>query len=286
MVIIPQRLVKESFVDVIHHGNGSVILAKKLDASMEQRTSYVSMHALSWIREGTQVLETPDDSVIRLTSGHWVLVKRGVYTISDLLPANGKFASLHVFFSDLFVKWVLELLEFNGQPLVDSPFYKGKCVPIIQDQFEMIEGLGQGADVERRLEILRLLVLVVQHGLAPEKLAGVSHQPTSDLLTFMHQNYSKPFTVDDYAYLSGRSTSTFRREFRTKLGTSPQQWIIQRRMEKAMELVQTGQYSVGEVSSQVGYENVSHFIGVFKRTFGQTPKQLARDGQVGWKKND
>ena len=39
----------------------------------------------------------------------------------------------------------------------------------------------------------------------------------------MERNFDKPLTIEDYAYLTGRSESTFRREFKIKYGVYPQE---------------------------------------------------------------
>ncbi|MEO0333599.1 MAG: AraC family transcriptional regulator, partial [Bacteroidota bacterium] len=96
---------------------------------------------------------------------------------------------------------------------------------------------------------------------------------TQNIRQFMEDHYDKPLSIADYAYLTGRSESTFRREFKIKFGTTPRQWIIQKRLEKANSLLQTTSKDVTQVAMDVGYENVSHFISEYKKQYGYTPKQ-------------
>jgi AraC-like DNA-binding protein len=44
-------------------------------------------------------------------------------------------------------------------------------------------------------------------------------------------------------------------------------------MEHARKLLESNQYNVNEVGSQVGYSTASHFIAAFKKKFGTTPKK-------------
>ncbi|MEH6348105.1 MAG: AraC family transcriptional regulator [Bermanella sp.] len=54
-----------------------------------------------------------------------------------------------------------------------------------------------------------------------------------DIRDFMKRNYLKNLNVDDYAQLTGRSKSTFIREFKTLYNATPNQWLIDQRLEKA-----------------------------------------------------
>ncbi|WP_223670527.1 helix-turn-helix domain-containing protein [Kangiella shandongensis] len=89
----------------------------------------------------------------------------------------------------------------------------------------------------------------------------------------MESNYLGNLKVSDYAALTGRSLSTFTREFKRLYGTSPNKWLIQKRLEKSSELLEKTSMSVTEVAMEVGYENVSHFIKAYKRLFDTTPKR-------------
>ena len=91
--------------------------------------------------------------------------------------------------------------------------------------------------------------------------------------SFMKENYDKPLKVEDYAYLTGRSMSTFRRDFKAYFDTTPQQWLKEQRLEKALILLSKQEMSVTEVAYEVGYENISYFIRAFKDKAGLSPKQ-------------
>lgn len=67
------------------------------------------------------------------------------------------------------------------------------------------------------------------------------------------------------------SPSHLRRVFRECLGTSPREWLLERRLRKAADLLVATEHSVEEVARAVGYESLSHFHRAFKRRFGCTP---------------
>lgn len=68
-----------------------------------------------------------------------------------------------------------------------------------------------------------------------------------------------------------RSLETF---FRERLGVSPHEWILQKRMREAAALLTRGS-SVKAVASESGYKQVSHFSREFKRFYGVGPRYYA-----------
>ncbi|WP_369832151.1 helix-turn-helix domain-containing protein [Motiliproteus sp. MSK22-1] len=81
-------------------------------------------------------------------------------------------------------------------------------------------------------------------------------------------------SVSDLAQISGRSLSSFNREFKSTYKMPPKQWLQEKRLSYSKELLQYNELSVTEIAMKVGYENVSHFIKAFKNRYGSTPKQL------------
>ena len=65
----------------------------------------------------------------------------------------------------------------------------------------------------------------------------------------------------------------FRKIFKAEYGTSPQKFIIKLRMQKAVELIETGDYSLKEVALMSGYKDYKYFSAEFKRLFGVSPSE-------------
>jgi AraC family transcriptional regulator, exoenzyme S synthesis regulatory protein ExsA len=92
----------------------------------------------------------------------------------------------------------------------------------------------------------------------------------------IEENIFNPVSLNDLAYLSGRSLSTFKREFKEIYNTSPLHYIRNRRLDKAKELLTHTSFSVTDVCFSTGFENVSHFSKVFKERFGISPSLLKK----------
>ena len=78
-------------------------------------------------------------------------------------------------------------------------------------------------------------------------------------------------TVDELAFLCHMSTSTFKRRFSEIYDTTPQKWLLTRKLEMAAELLGSGGESPSGVYLKVGYQNHSSFSEAFRNHFGHTP---------------
>lgn len=82
-------------------------------------------------------------------------------------------------------------------------------------------------------------------------------------------------SVDFIAQQAGISTSGLQRLFRRAEACSVFEYVRQRRMEQAFDLLSSSSMSVKEVSVQAGYNSPANFATAFKRQFGVSPTQVA-----------
>ena len=75
------------------------------------------------------------------------------------------------------------------------------------------------------------------------------------------------------ADLSQISLRQLERYFRADFGRPPQEWLSQKRIERACEMLQEAE-SIKEVAYKVGFKQPSHFCREFKRWFGTTPSEF------------
>ncbi|MEO1436506.1 MAG: AraC family transcriptional regulator [Bacteroidota bacterium] len=278
MVNIPDRLLDVPFVHVLHQSQHVVWLAKSLTTPIEQRVSYVRMHAISIPRKGTQLIEPHEGQMLRIPPGMLALVRKGLYTITDLLAEKQGFQSLHLFFDDHLLNRVLEqssVDQSTDHPMSIRSFPCPNYLDHFMDSLDQLAHFKTGISSNlAQIKAMELLNVLISSSPAFLKgLQGLKDHSKMNLKAFMQANFDKALTVEDFANLTGRSLPTFRREFKLKFGTSPRKWIIQQRLEKAKNLLENQALPVGEVAQQVGYDNTSHFIKAFKSAFGHTPLQ-------------
>jgi AraC family transcriptional regulator len=91
---------------------------------------------------------------------------------------------------------------------------------------------------------------------------------------FVGANLGETITVEQMAEVARYSASRFWHLFRNAVGSSPCQYVIQRRLKRAMELLLNTDNSLVEIAMECGFSDQSHLIRLFKRHTGMTPKRM------------
>ena len=93
-------------------------------------------------------------------------------------------------------------------------------------------------------------------------------------------NLSNPdFVVEDLAQATGYGRSQFYSKMMEVTGKTPKEYIRQRRMARAAELLRSGEMiTVAEVAYQVGFSDSLYFSRCFKQHFGVTPSKYQKGG--------
>lgn len=99
-----------------------------------------------------------------------------------------------------------------------------------------------------------------------------------DILNFLENNYMNDISIEEIANYTGRSLSTFKRDFKKCSTLSPREWLIHRRLEAAHELIQKGERKVSEICFDVGFKNLSHFSKIYKEKYGTPPTRNLQHG--------
>lgn len=92
-----------------------------------------------------------------------------------------------------------------------------------------------------------------------------------DLMGFMNENYMYDLSMEELASYTGRSLTSFKRDFKKVSELTPQKWIIRKRLEVAYDMITHEGRKVTEAMMDVGFKNLSHFSRAYKATYGHAP---------------
>lgn len=90
---------------------------------------------------------------------------------------------------------------------------------------------------------------------------------------FINRNYAKPLSLEDVAKAADVSVSHLHMLFRTQLGESPHQYLIQKRLRIAGHSLATGNQSIKAVAAEVGYPNAESFCRAFRKFFERSASE-------------
>ncbi len=281
MLRVPSEIKAEQFESL--KIQESTFVAYRSDVYPSKNDVFFEENAVIYILEGEKIFSSPDQEV-HVRQGDVLFIRRGYYLMSESIHES--YRSLVFFFDEKllkeFVTQHLELFEQAPAPArginrlltLHSNETFGKYVESLLPYFKSrTKYLNQFLKLKLQELLLHLLEFDRESQLKGVLFSIYAGQKT-DLKYLVNNYYLKPFNLGELARLSGRSLSTFKRDFLKEFGMAPGIWIKNKRLEHAAFLLRSRDANVIEVSDATGYSSVSHFIKAFKAHFGVTPGKL------------
>ena len=97
------------------------------------------------------------------------------------------------------------------------------------------------------------------------------HERLCRARAFIDECYDLPLDLDEISKQACLSRYHFLRLFREAFATTPHQYLIHRRIEKAKELLRSRRLSVTDVCFEVGFQSLGSFSSLFRRCVGYAP---------------
>jgi AraC-like DNA-binding protein len=132
------------------------------------------------------------------------------------------------------------------------------------------------SDVLTSLKVKEAVMILLQtNPELKEILFDFSEPGKIDLEAYMNEHFKFNVDLNRFAYLTGRSLATFKRDFERIFHTSPNRWLQQKRLNDAYYLIKEKGFKVSNVYLEVGFKDFSHFSFAFKKAYGITPSKLS-----------
>ncbi len=87
----------------------------------------------------------------------------------------------------------------------------------------------------------------------------------------MDEHYSEPLQLEDLASIASVSPHHFLRSFKKAFSVTPHRYLIDQRLNRARELLDTTDLSVSEIGSRIGFESANGFHSAFRRKYACSP---------------
>ncbi|WP_184544043.1 helix-turn-helix domain-containing protein [Mucilaginibacter sp. FT3.2] len=220
------------------------------------------------------------DQIFQFFAGDTLLIPRNQLGRMSKLPLDGKpCISVSVVFRPNVLR------QYYAAHPVSSPIIHTSCLMILNDHplleslfnsltpyFKLTDALPAGLAVfkmEEAIRVLRAIDTNVDH------LLGQFEEPGKlDLVDFMEKNYMFNLSLKKFGYLTGRSLTTYKKDFQKAFKCSPGKWLTLKRLELAHYQIFEKKRKPVEIYMDVGFENLSHFSFAFKKQFGYNPTDV------------
>ncbi len=143
--------------------------------------------------------------------------------------------------------------------------YMNSLYPVLKDDSQPADGLVKIKMLELFFHLSSMDKTIFEH------LLDVREHYRTNITSTVEENIMNAMSVEQLAHLSGRSLSSFRRDFVAIYNMPPSQWIRLKRLEKAKELLLSTTMTITDICYTLGFENIAHFSRLFKSHCGYPP---------------
>jgi AraC-like DNA-binding protein len=238
----------------------------------------------------------PETILIYCTDGSgWCDIGDERHTLSEgwtlLIPPH----TAHIYSAAEDAPWSIYWTHFDGGQAEDyqtllgasthAPLLYVPDTQFVTQAFEEVYSYVQGGYTDDSLVGLstafaRLLGLLRCRRRAPDVKGRRQEDKILQSIKYMREHLGEPCRLDDLADAAQMSTSHYSHLFKEQTNTSPVQFLIRLKMQRASDLLDTTDQTVQRIAGQVGYDDPFHFSRMFKKTIGKSPSAY-RDATKG-----
>lgn len=117
-----------------------------------------------------------------------------------------------------------------------------------------------------------LIALMLQHSNSQEEQKAVrGNKQIERVLSQMHVEFNRPIDIKAYAEMCHLSEDRFIRMFKAQMGMPPYRYQLKIRIQRAVEMLENTNISVGACAEAVGFHDNAYFCRIFKKFTGHPP---------------
>ena len=245
----------------------------------------INQHLLLHIFHGSKVVEK-DGETYSVNAKESLFVSRGQYLISEILSfEKASFDGFMIFFDDAF------LIDFFGKyrdtfsvQKSDKPLNSLIMVEKESSLHDTMVSMKAYVKEQNHNEVLlqlkfeEILLQALQNDESNCLYCYLTHLYSTGLLNLKNLFETQEFSdVEQMIKGSKLSEEKFRKVFYELYEMTPKEWLVERALQKAKQLLKEGKLNVSEVSICCNFNSLSWFIKQFKNRFGLTPKQYQQN---------
>ena len=245
---------------------------------------FASEHVLSYQISGKLTVNNSDNEYT-FEEGDFRFVRRNqLIRFVKQPPPGGMFSSLSVYLDQPILRSFSMEYGYQSEPAkrrqAEGVLHLKSGILVKSFMDSLLPYVDGDRLINQQLQTLKLreaiMILLQSDPAMKDILFDFSEPGKIDLEAFMNKNFQFNVHLNRFAYLTGRSLATFKRDFEHIFDTSPSRWLLQRRLQEAYYLIKEKGLAPSEVYLETGFEDLSHFSHAFKKTYGVPPSRLAK----------
>ena len=239
----------------------------------------VKEHCLLFVNSGLLELKY-NNKIYNFKQNECAFIRRSHEVQLLKKPLDGKpFSGVFFILDKKFLASKFKQYKHLDYPQEQSPIIQIENHPVLISFFQSFisyreTGIKPDEEVieAKKYEALDIL-LKIKPSLA-KSLFDFAKPWKIDLESFMNQNYTSDMTLNDFAHYTGRSLSTFKRDFKEIFNENPHEWLKNKKLDKAYKLMTENKLKSSDIYLDLGFKSLSHFSNSFKKKFGISPTCL------------
>lgn len=241
----------------------------------------LSMNMFSFLQVGKKQVHFANTS-IAVNNKQSLLLKKGNWLWTELLDIEAIYYCKLFFFSEK------KLVEFLSKYTNDVKPYKEEVPYFVIENDTYIASFINSltantytnhsysdALLALKFEEIMLYLLNKYGNKFEFYLHSLISKELSPFKNIVESNVHSNLKLEEIAFLCNMSLSTFKRHFTNEYHEPPGKWLQDKRLQKAKELLQSGDLKASDIYLNSGYNNLSNFSIAFKNKFGISPTDIS-----------
>lgn len=267
-------------IKYIHCGDLEIAAGCETDTSKET-TAYQPNSFLVFVEQG-QLHIRIDQQFYTISSGEFALVRKytEVTVYKSYTKEQGAAKTYFFALSNDFIRKIILDIKIP----VDLPPIGERIVPLKANTqlITLMQSIrayvDKGDDLDPQLVELKTKEALLAIIKSDPNLAAIFREYSlaerADIVQYMNNNYLANTSLEILAKQTGRSLSTFNREFKMVFNETPHRWIMKKRLAFARNLLLQGAKKASDIYLEAGFEDLAHFSRAFKKQFGMPPSKV------------
>jgi AraC-like DNA-binding protein len=214
--------------------------------------------------------------------GDAVFIRKGIYTTRQYFEDDH--CVLTFFITDDFIRTFLRENQLSTSAAVSAedadPIFRIVVDDSLRTLLYSMYNYLRMAHIPRALvelkfrELLFNIALNPGHGKLMQYLHSLNETGRWQFEDVLMKNFNSDLDLEEFARMSGRSLSTFKRDFKNFYQQTPGKWLNEKRLDYAKMLLMTSDKNIDEVCYESGFKNSSHFNKAFKDRYKLPPRKF------------